>query len=194
MFWHKCDRMDYSPTNATFSTNTGYFGKCHSDHPSAMQCIALGTLLTHWGQNIADDIFICLFLNKNVSIPIKLSLKFVPKGPINNIPPLVQIMAWHRQGDKPLFEPMMVSLLTHICVTQPQSVNTLKCRKILRDLVGHSEQCHLFENVIQNHLWPRRFPGPGVQWTTTPSAGRLLDDRFYHFHLLPGTLHLVTKL
>ena len=27
---------------------------------------------------------------------IKISLKFVPKGPINNIPALVQITAWHR--------------------------------------------------------------------------------------------------
>ena len=29
-------------------------------------------------------------------------------------------MAWHRAGDKPLSEPMMVSLLTNICVTRPQ--------------------------------------------------------------------------
>ena len=35
------------------------------------------------------------------------SLKFVPKSPINNIPALVQIMAWPRTGDKPLSEPMM---------------------------------------------------------------------------------------
>ena len=36
-----------------------------------------------------------------------ISLKFVPKGPINNIPALVQIMAWRQTGDKPLSEPMM---------------------------------------------------------------------------------------
>ena len=53
---------------------------------------------------------------------IKISLKFVPKGPINNNPALVQIMAWCRPGDKPLFESMMVSSLTHICVTRPQGV------------------------------------------------------------------------
>ena len=41
---------------------------------------------------------------------IKNSLKFVPKGPINNIPALVQIMAWRRPGDKPLSEPMSLSL------------------------------------------------------------------------------------
>ena len=48
-------------------------------------------------------------------MPIKISLKFVPKDRINNIPALVQIMAWRRPGDKPLSEPMMVSLPTHIC-------------------------------------------------------------------------------
>ena len=31
-------------------------------------------------------------------------------------------MAWRRLGDKPLFEPMMVILPTHICVTRPQWV------------------------------------------------------------------------
>ena len=45
---------------------------------------------------------------------------FVSKGPINNIAALVQIMAWRRPGDKPLSDPMMVSLLTHIYVTRPQ--------------------------------------------------------------------------
>ena len=42
----------------------------------------------------------------------------------NNIPALVQIMAWRRPGDKPLSETMMVSLLTHICVTRPQCVKS----------------------------------------------------------------------
>ena len=74
------------------------------------------------GRHFADDTFKCIFLNENARIFIKISLKFVPKGPINNIPALVQIMAWRRSGDKPLSEPMMVSLLTHICVTRPQWV------------------------------------------------------------------------
>ena len=74
-------------------------------------------------QHFADDIFKRIFLNENVWILIKISPKFVPKSPINNIPVLVQIMAWRRPGDKPLPEPMMVSLPTHICVTRPQWVN-----------------------------------------------------------------------
>ena len=75
------------------------------------------------GRRFADDTFKRIFLNENVRISIKISLKFVLKGPINNNPALVQIMAWRRWGDKPLSEPMMVSLLTHICVARPQWVN-----------------------------------------------------------------------
>ena len=74
-------------------------------------------------RHFADDIFKCILLNENVWISINISLKFVPKGLINNIPSLVQIMAWRRPGDKPLSEPMMVNLLTHISVTRPQWVN-----------------------------------------------------------------------
>ena len=73
-------------------------------------------------QHFADDIFKRIFFNENVWVPIKISLKFVPNVPINNIPALVQIMAWRRSGGKPLSEPMMVSLSTHICVTRPQWV------------------------------------------------------------------------
>ena len=72
------------------------------------------------GRHFADDVFKCIFLNKNVCILLQISLKFVPKGPINNIPSLVQIMAWRRPGDKPLSESMMDSLLTQICVARPQ--------------------------------------------------------------------------
>ena len=53
-------------------------------------------------RNFADDIFKYIFWNENVWILVKISLKFVPKGPINYIPPLVQIMAWGRAGNKPL--------------------------------------------------------------------------------------------
>ena len=74
-------------------------------------------------QHFTDDIFKRIFFNESVWISIKSSLKFVPKGPINNIPALVQIMAWRHSGDKPLSEPMVVSLPTHICVTRPQWVN-----------------------------------------------------------------------
>ena len=55
-------------------------------------------------RHFADDIFKCIFLNEEAWILIKISLKFVPKGPIHKIPSLFQIMAWRRSGDKPLSE------------------------------------------------------------------------------------------
>ena len=83
------------------------------------------------GRHFADGIFKCIFLHENVWILIKNSLKFVPKGSINNIPALVQIMAWRRSGAKPLSESMLVSLPTHICITRPQWVNTLTWDQIV---------------------------------------------------------------
>ena len=75
-------------------------------------------------RHFADDSFKCTFLNENVSISIKISLKFDPNGPNNNIRALVHIMAWRRPGDKPLSEPMTVSFPTHICVTRHQWVKS----------------------------------------------------------------------
>ena len=51
------------------------------------------------GQNsrlFADDIFICIFMNEKFCILVKISLKFVPKGLIDNKPAMVKIMAWCR--------------------------------------------------------------------------------------------------
>ena len=94
------------------------------------------------GRRFADDTFKCIFLNENVRISIKISLKFVPKGPINNNPAVVQIMAWRLSCDKPLSEPMMVNLLTHICVTWPQWVKHTWHQNGLKHCI--SFQFHLF--------------------------------------------------
>ena len=75
------------------------------------------------GCRFTDEFWKYIFLNENAWISIIISLKFVPKDPNNNMSALFQIMAWRRPGDKPLSEPMMVSLLTHICVTQPQWIS-----------------------------------------------------------------------
>ena len=74
------------------------------------------------GRDFADDNFKCIFVNENVWILIEISLKFVPKGPINNISALVQIKAWRRSGDKPISELMLVIWPKHICVARPQWV------------------------------------------------------------------------
>ena len=98
--------------------------------------IYINTLrLRHNGRHFTDNIFKCIFLNENVSILIKISLNFNPKGPINDIPALVQIMAWHQPGEKQLFEPVMASLLMLIwslglceltCLEQVPSIKILK--------------------------------------------------------------------
>ena len=76
------------------------------------------------GGHFTDDVFKCIFLNENVWISLKTSLKSVRKVLINNIPALVQIMTWRCSGHKPS-EPMMVTLLMHICVTRPQWVYSM---------------------------------------------------------------------
>ena len=74
-------------------------------------------------RHFADDIFKCLSLNENIWILLKISLNLVHRVWIDNIQALVQIMTWGRPGAKPLSEPMMANLLTHI--TRPQWGNPL---------------------------------------------------------------------
>ena len=102
------------------------------DSWSVLQCVSVNTL------RLRDDTFNCIFMNKNVRISLKFPLQFVPKGPINNIPLLVQRMAWRRPGDKPLSEPVMVSLLTQICVTRPQWVKLIEAEWCIYASVKHT--------------------------------------------------------
>ena len=104
------------------------------------------------GRHFADDIFKYIFFNENVWIPIKISLKFVPKGRINNIPALVQIMAWRRPGDKPLSGPIIVSLLTHICDTRPQwvkiCVGIMFLHMTLCNKFSHTPHSKCMDNIL----------------------------------------------
>ena len=113
---------------------------CHYQHIEAE---------TKWPPFL-DDILKCIFLSKNAWIAIKISRKFVPKGLINNIPALVQIMAWRRPGDKPLSEPMMVSLLTYMCVICPQRVKAVLTK------TKHSGMAEASESIgLENTSFPR---------------------------------------
>ena len=47
-------------------------------------------------RHFPDDILKCIFSNENAQISIEISLKFILRVPINNIPALVQIMVWCR--------------------------------------------------------------------------------------------------
>ena len=126
------------------------------------------------GRHFADNIFECIFMNENLWISLKTSLKFVPKVRINNIPTLVPIMAWHLVGAKPLSEPMMFNLLTHICITRPQWVNTWVSWKsgcdfekvilfylsLYSDLViMSSDECHCNALLMISQHWFRYWLG-----------------------------------
>ena len=41
------------------------------------------------GHNFTEDIFKCIFVNKKFCVLIQISLKFVPKGPIDTDPALI---------------------------------------------------------------------------------------------------------
>ena len=81
-------------------------------------------ILKHWGRDKINNISLTTFLkvffffNESAWISKKKLLKFV--GTINNIVALVQIISWCRPSDTLLFEPLIVSLPTHICVIRPQ--------------------------------------------------------------------------
>ena len=75
--------------------------------------------------------------------------EFVPQGPINKIPTLVQIIAWRRPGDKPLSEPMTASLLTHICITRPQWNNTQRSILPAYTVHRHYNMVNFFQNTIK---------------------------------------------
>ena len=133
--WYLCGKCTFSlilSDHGIFRFNSLFVKRC--DVP-LMFCF--NTLRPRQnGRHFADDIFKRLFLNENIWIPMKISLKFVPKCSINNIPALVQIMAWRRPGDKQLSELMMINLPTHICVTRPQWVNVQTDMKF-----HHSSSC-----------------------------------------------------
>ena len=109
-------------------------------------CSIKGFITSFKQKYISLNAFKCIFLNENVWIAIKISLKIVPKGPINNIPALVQIMAWRCSGYKPLSKPMIVCLPTHLCVTRPQWVNS--CQMAVVAWASASNlQWNFYENI-----------------------------------------------
>ena len=76
-------------------------------------------------RHFAGDILKRIFWNENLWILIKISLKFIPKHPVNNITALVQIIAWRWAGNKQLCKPMIALFAdVYICITWTQRVNS----------------------------------------------------------------------
>ena len=103
------------PRHRSFAT-TGYTGSCQNDNfrPTSVENVVYGKtnfLYSQWRPFRQHDSsvipivpfrvfrFNCIFLNDYDIISMKISLKFVPKCPIDNQSALVQIMAWRRIGE-----------------------------------------------------------------------------------------------
>ena len=125
--WSNVGMLLIGPLGTNFSEmlieiHTFLFQKIHSKMSSRKWrpfCLGLN-VLTHWGRDNMVAIFQTTFSNAFAWMKMYQfrwrfpALKFVPKVQFNNIPALLQIMAWRQPGDKPLSEPMVVSLLTHM--------------------------------------------------------------------------------
>ena len=143
--------------------------------------------LTHWGWDkmaaILQTIYLnAFFLNENIWISIKISLKFIPKGLINNIPSLVQIMAWRRGGNKPFSEAMMVRFLTYICITRHQWVNSYQAELMLENMKIHF---HFF--FISQHQ-----DGIGISLWRTRTCVSYRDNTMAADALATQGQHLIT--
>ena len=90
-----------------------------------------------------------LELNENVWILIEISFKFVPNGPINDIPAFAVIMAWRQ----PLSGTMMVRLPTHISVTWPQWVKHESCQIWMTRLQLVQNASVNYPSLVQIMAW-----------------------------------------
>ena len=88
--------MIYGPTSG--------FKNIHLSHSCNL---AYSSPFRQNGHHFADDSFKRIFMNEKFCISIRISLKVVPIGLIENNSAFVQVMAWRRTGDKALSEPLM---------------------------------------------------------------------------------------
>ena len=105
ILWHHLSSTIHMPT---LGSHYLHQRKCHCDatvefdisfvHIEMVQEVENKLEPRQNGRHFVDNIYKHIFFNENIWISIKISLKFVSQGPINNIPALVQIMAWRRPG------------------------------------------------------------------------------------------------
>ena len=103
-----------------------------------------------FGRKIEDDVFKCIFFNENVRISIKISLKFVPKGPINDKSALVEVMA----ATNHYLSQCWPSSPTHICGTRGRWV----------------KGATLLHNIFINHSLNQYFSTAGLSLKCGPQV------------------------
>ena len=91
----------------------------HLNKWGQMNALWVVVYLSHWGRDNLTTISQTIFSNAFCWMIIQISLKFIPKGPIDNMPALIQILAWRRMATSHYLNQWWPSLLTHICVTRP---------------------------------------------------------------------------
>ena len=85
-----------------------------------------------WNPGKTNSPGLTVFIKQTISVianwdrdemtEIQISLKFVPEGPMDNNPALIQIMAW-------------CCTVTHICVTRPQWFNYIVLKMCFQNIV-----------------------------------------------------------
>ena len=169
-----------SVSHATFTLYKSKFPLQWTLHSSLMKvqyCVfcelKIGYILTfthtYWGRDkmadmFPDNIFKCIFLNENCWILVKISLKYLRKDTIDNNPAWGQMMAWGRPGDKPLSEPMMLSMTRGYDVI---GHTHWPCGGHVENQILNSQYLKGIQTVftkIIRHIWHFRWLGPNVWW------------------------------
>ena len=82
-----------------------------------------------------DDVI--MFMNENLCILIWISLKYVPKGSIENKSAMVQVIVCRRTGDNRYLNQCLPSSPTHMCMIRERWANlVISCQKSLSHTAG----------------------------------------------------------
>ena len=101
------------------------------------------------GWHFTDNFSKRIFLKENILIQVKVSLKFVPMGPTENMTMLVWLMDWHRTGVKPLPEPMM-TLMTDTYIRHPASMSLCDSHNML--CTNHMSNIAIIIHQVYNKI------------------------------------------
>ena len=118
---------------------------------------------THWGQNKMVAISQTTISNafswmKTYELRLTFHWNLFLRIQFSNTPALVQRMALRRLRDKPLCEPMMVRLLTHICVTRTQWVKHYGyIHHIGPKRTTKIQSKTMPKNCVHSQCWPKHF-------------------------------------
>ena len=119
--------------------------------------------LTHWGPDKIDPILKTTFSNaiswmKILEFSLKFHWSFFPQGPINNIPAMVQIMAWRWPGDS--------HYLNQRWLDYWRIYASLGLNELMR------KKCNSIANTLNMHNWSYVFfVIKALKWTMSVISG-----------------------